>query len=118
MLDQKALDNLRALQRMGASDVLRKVIDTYLKSSPKLLQALRDAVDQEDDAEALRQAAHSLKSSSANVGAAALVELCRQLEEIGGEDRMAGAAEVVSEIEKTYPSVCELLVAESEKPAA
>jgi CheY-like chemotaxis protein len=79
MLDQRALDQIRALQRPGAPSVVGRVIQLYLTSTPPLLTAMRAAIAQRNN-EAIRQAAHSLKSSSANVGATMLADLCRALE--------------------------------------
>jgi HPt (histidine-containing phosphotransfer) domain-containing protein len=51
-----------------------------------LRQLLRSAFD-ESNAELLRSAAHAFKSSSANMGARTLAELCRQIETqtLGGD---------------------------------
>ena len=98
--------------------MLGKIIKIYLDSSPKLLRTLRDAVAQGEAgaAEAIRQAAHSLKSSSANLGAVAIVDLCRELEDLGRNNSTAGAAVILDEIEKIYPLVCQRLAAECDDP--
>ncbi len=114
LLDKKALDNIRALQRMDAPNVLDKVIKIFLENSPKLVGALRDAIAQNDAAGTIEQAAHSLKSSSATLGATRLAALCRELERMARENRISGAKAILSEIEKLYPSVCERLAAECE----
>ena len=118
MLDQKALDVIRALQREGEPSLLDRVIKLYLDSSPKLLRSLRESVEQKDNLKAVHEAAHSLKSSSANLGATALATLCKELEEMARQDRMTGAEKKLGEIEETYKTVCRLLVAESEKAVA
>ena len=94
--------------------MLSRIIKIYLESSPKLLQALRDAIAQDEAgaAEAIRQAAHSLKSSSANLGAVVLSDLCKELEQMGRDNRTTDASAVLSEIEKVYPLVCRRLAAE------
>jgi two-component system sensor histidine kinase/response regulator len=43
-LDRAVLDNLRALQRQGASNLFDKVIQRYLDQTPQLVQTLRAAV--------------------------------------------------------------------------
>jgi two-component system sensor histidine kinase/response regulator len=78
-LDPRALDQMRALGRPGAPSVVGKVIRMYLKNTPELLSALRTAMV-ERNSKGVHQAAHSLKSASANVGATTLAELCRSLE--------------------------------------
>lgn len=67
-LDKKILDQLREIMGDDYQETLRELIELYLGESPGLLKNLHAAVD-EGDATALQRAAHSLKSSSANVGA-------------------------------------------------
>jgi CheY-like chemotaxis protein/HPt (histidine-containing phosphotransfer) domain-containing protein len=117
LLDRKALDNIRAVQQAGAPNVLDKIIKIYFDNSPQLLQALRDAVAEDNAAEAIGRAAHSLKSSSANLGATRLAALCRDLEEMARDNCTTGAGAILSEIEALYPLVCESLAAECETAA-
>ena len=88
-LDPCALDQIRALQRPGAPSLLERVIEIYLTTAPKLLATMRTAI-KHGDSEAIRHAAHSLKSSSSNLGATTLAELCRTLE---AEARAGGSVE-------------------------
>ena len=81
-IDYRALANIAALQRPGAPPLVQKVISTYFQSSRELLEKLRQAVEN-GEAEAARQAAHSLKSSSANLGAKQLASLSKELEDAG-----------------------------------
>ena len=74
-LDAGALEQIRALQRPGAPDILRKIVDMYLIDSARLLEDIRAAAAK-GDCEALRQASHSLKSSSATLGGIALAQCC------------------------------------------
>ncbi len=96
-LDRAALDALRELQMPGRPSVLANVVQAYLDSSAELLGELRDAAEVRD-AEALRRAAHTLKSSSRNVGARALGDLCERLEAQSREGDVAGAKDRVEEI--------------------
>jgi PAS domain S-box-containing protein len=74
-----ALDNIRALQTKNGADIVSKVVQLYVSSVPKLLKTMQDAIGNED-CRALEMAAHTLKSSSANVGAMKLAELCKEAE--------------------------------------
>ncbi len=114
LIDQQALDNIRAVQKEGAPKLLDKVIKIYFQNSPKLLKALRDAVAEDNAADTIGRTAHSLKSSSATLGATKLAALCGDLEEMARENRTRGAKAVLNEIEKLYPLVCESLAAECE----
>jgi len=80
MLDQTALDNIRALQRPGQPDLLTRIIDTYSRNAEALVNGLYRALE-DGDIELVRRNAHTLKSAAANLGATALSELCRQMEE-------------------------------------
>jgi HPt (histidine-containing phosphotransfer) domain-containing protein len=112
LIDQQALDNIRTVQQEGAPNLLDKIIKIYFENSPKLLQALRDAVAKDNAPDTMGQAAHSLKSSSANLGATKLAALCGEIEDMARENRTAGAEAILDEIEKLYPLVCERLAAQ------
>jgi CheY-like chemotaxis protein len=103
-INEKALDNIRALQAPGGPNLLAKVIGLYLSGSPKLLGDLREAAGR-GDAAALRMAAHTLKSSSANLGAMALSASCKELETLAREGRIEGAAAAVAGIEAEFERV-------------
>ncbi len=112
-LEQKALDNIRALQVAGAPDMLAKIIEIYLQECPKLLETLDEAVAS-GDADGVRKAAHSLKSSSANLGAINLSALCKELEMGGRDNRLDKAAELLAGIDAEYSAVKAALAAETE----
>ena len=117
VIDAKALDMLRGLQRPGRPDIVAKVVDSYLDSSPQLLRAIQEAVAQ-GNASALHHAAHSLKSSSANVGAIELTKLSKELEAMGRNSTLAPAAAVASRIEAELTDVWDALRAEIQSKAA
>ncbi len=67
--------------RSTNNDLLNRLIETYLNYAPKAVTQLLAAAN-EKNAESIRTTAHSLKSSSANVGAMPLSTLCRDLEQL------------------------------------
>ena len=80
---------------------------------------LRSAIDITDaDADALAEAAHSLKSSSANVGAKVLAELCRRLESMGRQDDLNGASSLLDQFSAEYQRVVAALHIETRDTAA
>ena len=113
-LDKTALDNVRALQRPGAENILNKLIRLYLESSTGILDSLRDAL-QRDEGEAVRAAAHGLKSASANMGALKLSVLCKQIEELGRAEKTPEAAALLPDLEAEYQRVIAALQAEQQK---
>ena len=78
-IDQNVLKTLRDLQIPGKPDILKKVVIAFLSSSAPLVSGLTGALAGRDS-ELLRNSAHSLKSSSANVGAMKLSKISQQLE--------------------------------------
>ncbi len=67
-LDEQALKKIRSLRRPGDPDLLKRIVDLYITNSRTLIDSLRGAIIA-NNAPGVVQAAHSLKSSSANVGA-------------------------------------------------
>ena len=82
VLDPAALATIRALQQPGSPNLLQKIIGVYLDSSRALVEQLGAAV-LASESTAIAEAAHALKSSSANIGATALAEICRVIESAG-----------------------------------
>jgi signal transduction histidine kinase/CheY-like chemotaxis protein/HPt (histidine-containing phosphotransfer) domain-containing protein len=110
VIDESFLDNIRALQRVGAPNILDKVIGLYFIDSPHQIDVMRKAVAT-GDAAGLSHAAHSFKSSSANLGAIILTELCLQMETLGSTHVLGSAGELLVEIEAEHTAVCSTLAA-------
>jgi two-component system, sensor histidine kinase and response regulator len=102
------LETIRMLQRPGKPDLLARVIDDYVAGTPKLLDLIRDGFAR-DDPETIRKAAHTLKSSSANVGALSLADLSRQLEERCRDNAASGAGNMLQRMETLYVLVKDAL---------
>jgi signal transduction histidine kinase/CheY-like chemotaxis protein/HPt (histidine-containing phosphotransfer) domain-containing protein len=107
-LDASVLDSLRALQREDAPSVVERVVAAYLEHGPTQLAEAREALERRDHA-TLRRAAHTLKSSSANVGALRLSSLCRELE-ARAREAMPEDDDPVSPIEVEFTRVREALL--------
>ncbi len=95
-IDTTALDNIRALQRPDGPDILAKVTNIYLDKTPQLLTSLGDALGC-DDTKQVHINAHTLKSSSANLGANGLAALFREIEEIARSGSLDGVKEIYTE---------------------
>ncbi|MEZ5575817.1 MAG: response regulator [Candidatus Competibacteraceae bacterium] len=113
-LDERALAQIRALQRPGQPSVLGGVIDLYLDNAPTLLQQMREAITA-GDGEALYQAAHGFKSSSATLGATRLAAVCEDLERRGRNRCLEDTSALLWEADRRYMRVREALVVEMEK---
>ncbi|MBD0330962.1 MAG: response regulator, partial [Thermoleophilia bacterium] len=107
-IDASVLAQLRAAV---GDEATGELVETFLAEAPKVLAALRQALEAEDS-DALRRGAHTLKANAATFGADALAELARELEAAGEEARLAGAAELVSRVEAEYERARAVLAAE------
>ena len=92
-LDAGVLDHIRAMERRGAARLLERLVATYQTNAAKLLADAESALARDDGA-ALRQAVHTLKSSSANVGALALARQCGEVEALARSEQLARARDV------------------------
>jgi HPt (histidine-containing phosphotransfer) domain-containing protein len=79
VLDSASLDRLRELDPGGRNGLLQRVLRTYTQSLERMLVQWHEA-RAAADANALRVIAHTLKSSSASVGALGLSALCADVE--------------------------------------
>ena len=104
VIDESVLDNYRRIQQPGKPDIIGRLVDIYLGNSPDILREISDAIVN-GDMERLWQSAHSLKSSSANLGATTLAALCETAEEMGRNNQADKLPEMIAEIEKEYARV-------------
>ena len=110
-LDTKALEGIRALQSEGEPDILTRIITLYLSDTPKQLDKLYEAIHSEDAGE-VRSLAHSLKSSSANIGALSLSVLFKEIEHKGHSNSLQGSMELFVAAQKQYQKIVEPLRSE------
>lgn len=99
-LDQSAFDHL--LEITGNDlEFVDELIDTYLADASLQLEAMRAAASS-GNAAALVRPAHSLKSSSANVGAMALADICRTLEVAARTGVVPDASERLADCDQAF----------------
>jgi PAS domain S-box-containing protein len=79
VIDPTVIERIRAMEQRGAPRLVDRLIKTYLATAERLVGDAERALDS-GDADALRHAVHTLKSSSANLGASALARHFAALE--------------------------------------
>jgi two-component system sensor histidine kinase/response regulator len=104
IIDTEVLDRITAIKGGGGEKLLRRVMELYLVHAPALIERIEIALDRLDWQD-LRDAAHSLKSSTANIGAAGLAELCRELEADARNGGSGHADKTLSRIKQEYQAV-------------
>ena len=102
-VDPKVIEGMLVLGG-GGRELLTKMIRIYLGDAPVHIAAIREGMASAD-ATAIARSAHALKSSSANLGAAALSELCQRLERHCRAGSSAGADGMVAMIEEEFAHV-------------
>lgn len=104
IIDPAALDSFRQLAGEHASLIIADLLNTYLEDAPSRVDKMNQAV-QAADPEALSDAAHALKSASANLGAKQLAGLCAEAEALGRSGSLTGAPDMVTQISQAYETV-------------
>jgi|LNFM01.1.fsa_nt_gb HPt (histidine-containing phosphotransfer) domain-containing protein len=89
MLDAQAIAALRALQVPGRPSILLRVMDLFASSAQALVAELEQALES-GDLPTIMRAAHTLKSSSANIGATELAAHSKRIEQCGRDGDLDG----------------------------
>lgn len=116
-LADHTLAQLRSLRRPGRPDPVAKILTSFLESSVRLVRSIQEAVIHED-AKALFQAAHALKSSSAMIGALALSDFAKDLEQMGLQGKVPTNQVKMAELNSLYGAVRQAVHDELGKEAA
>lgn len=116
MNQRETLDRevIRSLKELGGDDdpgLFEELVNLFLDDTPPRIQELNSALTS-GDAHRLERAAHALKSSTANLGAMALSELFREIEQAGKRADLTGAQGLVTSSEQEYSRVVQALRAE------
>ena len=112
--ENQSILNSQILESLREIDALEELIDLYLEQAPLLLDRITAATTAADASE-LRDAAHSLKSTSAALGAIALSELGKELEHMARAGSIAEAPPLVEKVETEYERVKAAMEIELEK---
>ena len=104
VLDMRALDQLRALQRPGKPNILERVISMFVVDAPRLIGQMEDARSSLDW-NSLHVASHTLRSSAANLGAIGISALCAQIEAHVKQGEYERASGLVLEVRDQFPTV-------------
>jgi two-component system sensor histidine kinase/response regulator len=108
VLDRGVVDALRALDEGQGPGLFEELVDIFISDAAAHVRALQTALES-GDARLLERSAHTLKSSSASLGAMQLSELCRALEQTGRTGTMDGAPELVRAAADACQRACQAL---------
>ena len=101
-LDRAVLEGLRELEEDGEG--VGDLVDTFLDQAGTRIEELRSAVAAGDGDEVAR-VAHSLKGSSANLGARGMADMSAELEAMARGEGLAGAPELMAQLVAEFARV-------------
>ncbi len=113
ILDEDVIQKLIDLSPDGSNEILLKIIAAYLTSSQENMDDIDQAII-EIDVERLRHASHTLKSSSAAVGALPFSKLCAEIEAAARGGDLAGGTKKIPMLKANYEQVRDTLRAMQE----
>jgi HPt (histidine-containing phosphotransfer) domain-containing protein len=108
-MEQRAIEReIKAKSKEWVDDYgaefLVEIIDAYLEDTPKRLEDLRAALAGGDN-DTLTRAAHTLKSSCANVGAMSMAALAKEIEAAARQGDNGGVGAKAGQIQQDYQLV-------------
>jgi histidine phosphotransfer protein HptB len=104
LLDQQALDNLRALSPDDEDAFLKEILAIYLEDTPVRLNELNTYL-KAGKAEDFIRAAHSIKGSSSNVGASEVRRLAEELEHYVRLNGLPKADKLLENLETAFDRI-------------
>jgi len=110
-VDMTVLKGFEEIQAEGEPDLVVELIDLYLEDVPRKIASMLEAVAGADGA-ALRSAAHSLKGSSASLGAFGAAALCEELEHVSKADSLQNTGALLTMLELELSRVRRAFAAE------
>ena len=101
IVDLDAIASLRDLNPGDNGEFLREIVGIYFEDTPKRIAEMKACLASGDVATFTR-AAHTIKGSSANVGAQALRAVAERLEYASRKEGLGGLAALVAECEAQF----------------
>ena len=111
-LDVQALEGILSI-KSSQGNLLVKLVSLYNEESPELISQIAEGIKNSDVGQVL-SSSHSLKSTSATLGAMTLADYARDLENMSRKDDLTSSAAVLDAIKEEHTRVVadlELLIA-------
>jgi HPt (histidine-containing phosphotransfer) domain-containing protein len=108
VLDEDALQRLRELDPSGRNRLVERVLLAFEASVLRLAPQLADA-RQRNDMLGIRHVVHTLKSSSASIGALRLSRLCAEIEVVVRQKEPQGLLVLLDDMDRELAVVLQAL---------
>lgn len=102
MIDRAALERL---QEWGGPKLVREMVRLFLDNSSERVGQIRSGLE-ENRLEVAERAAHSLKSSAANVGAMSVSRLAQRIEDLAEKGAGDEARGLFPELSEAHEQAC------------
>ena len=89
-------------------DEFSGLLESYLEDAPMLMSDIQKSA-READLKVMVRAAHTLKSSSNNLGATLLAETAQEIETLGKENKLAEASALIPDLEQFLEQTVEAI---------
>lgn len=110
-VDLAVLAGLEGAQVEGEPDIVVELMELYLEDASGKLAAMREDLAERGGG-SVGRLAHSLKGSSANLGARRVAELCEELERMGEGDPSRCGSVLLNRLESELACVSRVFEAE------
>ena len=97
VIDVSVVEELKEILEEDFADI----IETYLEDSPNLISEIHQSFANQD-AVILERSAHTLKSSSAGVGANGFAAICAELESLGKVGNFVDSEPFIKELDEQF----------------
>jgi histidine phosphotransfer protein HptB len=104
VIDPQAIENLRALNPGDNGAFLREITGIFLEDTPVRIAELDQSL-LAGDVSRFTRAAHSIKGSSSNLGAAALRAVAEKLEHQARTQGLSNVAALISQVKAEFGRV-------------
>ena len=101
VLDNEVIDGLRELGGEDDPGLVLELVEMFLDDAPKRLEEMNQGLDC-GDFQLMQRAAHTLKSSAANMGAMVLSYVAKQMEAAARSEDREGYEGMVSACREAY----------------
>ena len=99
---------LFALARAGDESLVPEIIAIFRDDTARRLTNLQQAFEA-GDTSAVREQAHAIKGSAAQVGAASMASCCREIECCAAGSRTTPLGPLVHQLHRDFKEVCEAM---------
>jgi len=107
--DSDTIDSSALMDMFGDDqDMFKEILNDFIDPSQKIIEEIKAGCEQRST-EAVKQAAHKLKSSARSVGANALADLCYELETAGKEDDQDTIDRQISDLDPIMKNIVEYI---------